>query len=102
MSLERNTLNLPVSMRAELKKPLGRLLTGFPDETVNLLRKVLTRKKPPYFAVVGDFTSKNVLDAGLEPDLVVVDNRVMRSEVPPVDLGGDRKSPPLIKLERLT
>ncbi len=91
MSLERKTLNLPVSMRAELKKPLGKLLTGPPSETVNLLRRVLTQKKPPYFAVVGDFTSKNVLDAGLEPDLVVVDNRVMRSEVPPVDLGERRR-----------
>jgi len=87
VSLERKTLNLPVSMRAELKKPLGKLLAGPPSETVNLLKRVLKQKKPPYFAVVGDFTSKNVLDAGLEPDLVVVDNRVMRSEVPPVDLG---------------
>jgi len=69
-----------------LKKPLGELLTGPPSETVNLLRRVVTQKKPPYFAVVGDFTSKNVLDAGLEPDLVVVDHRVMRSKVPPVDL----------------
>jgi uncharacterized protein (UPF0218 family) len=72
-------------MRTELKKPLGKLLTGLPGETVNILERILTQKKPPYFAVVGDFTSKNVLDAGLEPDLVVVDNRVMRSEVPPLD-----------------
>jgi uncharacterized protein (UPF0218 family) len=78
-------------MRAELKKPLGRLLAGPPSEMVNLLRKVLTHKKPPYFAVVGDFTTKNILEAKLEPDLVVVDNRVMRSEVPPVDLGERRK-----------
>ncbi len=85
------TLNLPDSMRVELKKPLGKLLTGLPNETVNILRKVLTQKNPPYFAVVGDFTSKNVLDAGLEPDLIVVDNRVMRSEVPPLDLGERRK-----------
>jgi len=86
VSLERKTLRLPESMRSELKKPLGKLLTGPPYETVNLLRRILTENKPSYFAVVGDFTSKNVLDAGLEPDLVVVDYRVMRFEVPPVDL----------------
>ncbi len=91
MSLEKKTLNLPKSMRAELKKPLGILLTGSPSETVNLLREVLTQKKPPYFAVVGDFTSKYILDAGLEPDLVVVVNRVLRSDVPPVDMGERRK-----------
>jgi len=91
VSLQRKPLNLPESMRTELKKPLGKLLTGSPNETVILLRRILTKKKSPYFAVVGDFTSKNVLDAGLEPDLVVVDNRVMRSEVPPVDLGERQK-----------
>ncbi len=91
MSLERKILYLPESMRSELKKPLGKLLTGLPKKTVIILRGIVTRKKPPYFAVVGDFTGKNVLDAGLEPDLVVVDNRVMRSEVPPLDLGERQK-----------
>jgi uncharacterized protein (UPF0218 family) len=91
VSLERKTLNLPEFMRVELKKPLGKLLTGLPDETLNLLRRELKLKKPTYFAVVGDFTSKNILDAGLEPDLVVVDNRVMRAEVPPLDLGERKK-----------
>ncbi len=91
MSLEKNALYLPESMRAELKKPLGKLLKGLPNETVNILRRDLKQQKPPYFAVVGDFTSKNILDAGLEPDLVVVDNRVMRSEVPPLDFGERQK-----------
>ena len=91
MSSERRLLTLPVSMRVELKKPLGKLFTGPPNETVNLLRAVLIQYKPHYFAVVGDFTSKNILNAGLEPDLVVVDNRVMRSEVPPLDLEGRQR-----------
>lgn len=91
MSPERRLLTLPEFMRVELKKPLGKLLTGPTNETVNLLRTELTQKKPIYFSVVGDFTSKNILNAGLEPDLVVVDNRVMRSEVPPLDLGGRQK-----------
>jgi len=91
VSPERKLLTLPEFMRSELKKPLGKLLTGHPNETINLLKAELTQNKPLYFAVVGDFTSKNILNAGLEPDLVVVDNRVMRSEVPPLDLGGRQK-----------
>ena len=91
MSPERRLLNLPESMRAELKKPLGKLFTGPSHETVNLLKAVLIQYKPHYFAVVGDFTSKNILKAGLEPNLVVVDNRVMRSDVPPLDLEGFQK-----------
>jgi len=91
VSPERKLLTLPEFMRSELKKPLGKLLTGPPNETVNLLKAELTQNKPLYFAVVGDFTSKNILNAGLEPDLVVVDNRVMRSEVPLLDLGERQK-----------
>jgi uncharacterized protein (UPF0218 family) len=73
-------------MRNELKKPLGILLTGLPKKTVILLKKMLKEKNPPFFSVVGDFTTKKILEAGLEPDIVVVDNRVMRIDVPPLDM----------------
>jgi uncharacterized protein (UPF0218 family) len=91
MSLEGMILFLPESMRAELKKPLGTLLTGPATKTVDLLKELLREKDPEIFAVVGDFTSKNILEAGLDPNIVVVDNRVMRSEVPPVDMGDRRQ-----------
>jgi len=82
------TLALPEAMRAELKVPLGQLLTGEPSETVLRLGEILREKKPPKFAVVGDFTTKNILTAGLEPDIVVVDYRVMRVDVEPMDFEG--------------
>lgn len=84
------SLVLPVAMRAELKTPLGQLLTGEPSETVSKLRHVLETRTPPMFAVVGDYTSKNILDAGLDPDIVVLDYRVMRMDVDPLD-HGDRR-----------
>jgi hypothetical protein len=74
-------------MRAELKKPLGELIEGPPTETVKLLGDILKEKKGPSFAVVGDFTVKNILKAGLDPDIVVVDNRIMRKEIEPIYLG---------------
>jgi len=89
--VKRITLALPESMRAELKTPLGRLLAGESSETVYELKNLIEKEKPPFFAVVGDFTTHNILEAGLKPDLVVVDNRVMRSEVEPVDLGDRAK-----------
>ncbi len=73
-------------MRAELKEPLGQLLTGEPSQTALRLREILNEKKPPKFAVVGDFTTRNILTAGLEPDIVVVDHRIMRVNVEPMDL----------------
>jgi len=74
-------------MRAELKAPLGQLLPGEPHETVSKLRRILRKKKPPMFAVVGDFTSSNILEAGLDPDIIVIDYRVMRLDVDPLNHG---------------
>ncbi|MCJ7573287.1 DUF359 domain-containing protein [Candidatus Bathyarchaeota archaeon] len=71
-------------MRTELKTPLGLLLKGEPAETVRELTKLLSKCRPPLFASVGDYVSGNVLAVGLEPDLLVVDHRIMRVNVDPV------------------
>lgn len=88
---ERQTLVLPVSMREELKTPLGMLVTGDPSETVEVLKKHIQERKPASFAVVGDFTTMNILEAGLQPDIYVVDHRVMRVDVDPLN-HGERKT----------
>jgi len=87
---QRQTLVLPISMRQELKTPLGKLVTGDPSETVEVLKEYIEEKKPAYFAVVGDFTTMNILEAGLHPDIYVVDHRVMRVDVDPLN-HGERK-----------
>jgi len=84
---KRHSLVLPVPMRQELKNPLGRLVTGDPSETVEVLREYIQETKPVAFAVVGDFTTKNILAAGLHPDIYVVDHRVMRVDVDPLNHG---------------
>jgi uncharacterized protein (UPF0218 family) len=84
----KTSLSLPVHMRQELKTPIGELVRGDPSVTVELLRKRLKEKNPPSFAVVGDFTTKNILDAGLNPDIYIVDHRVMRNSVEPLSHKG--------------
>jgi len=74
-------------MRAELKAPLGMLIEGEPSETVTSLTKIVRARRPPMFAVVGDYSAKNILSAGLEPDIVVVDHRIMREDVDPLSHG---------------
>ena len=37
------------------------------------------------FASVGDFVSGNILAKGLKPDIVVVDNRIMRVDIDPIE-----------------
>jgi uncharacterized protein (UPF0218 family) len=72
-------------MRGELKAPLGELLRGTPDETAARLKEVWS--KPPLFAIVGDFVAANLIGAGFEPDIVVVDGKTLRVEVEPVKHG---------------
>ena len=62
-------------------------MKGEPAETVRELTKLLSMCRPPLFASVGDYVSGNVLAAGLEPDLLVVDHRIMRVNVDPVAHG---------------
>jgi len=73
-------LSLPVHLRSKLKDPLGELFRGEPFETIERLRSYLT-KKPPLFASVGDFVTKNVIAAELNPDIIIIDGKTLRQEV---------------------
>jgi uncharacterized protein (UPF0218 family) len=70
-------------MRVDLKTPLGELIRGDVSDNVVVLREMLEEKKPPCFATVGDFVTYYVMESGLNPDLAVVDHRVMRQDVEP-------------------
>lgn len=67
--------------------PQGLLLEGEPSETITRLREMISRLRPAMFASVGDVSSKNILEVGLKPDIVVVDHRVMRVRVEAIRLG---------------
>jgi hypothetical protein len=41
----------------------------------------------PLFAVVGDFVAANLIATGMSPDIVVVDNKILRVEVKPIEHG---------------
>ena len=70
-------------MRGDLKTPLGELIRGNVSDNVVILREMLEEKKPPCFATVGDYVTFYVMESGLNPDLAVVDHRVMRQNVDP-------------------
>lgn len=70
-------------MRVDLKTPLGELIRGDVSDNVVVLREMLEEKKPPCFATVGDYVTFYIMESGLNPDLAVVDHRVMRQDVDP-------------------
>jgi len=69
-------LRLPDELRPLLKRPLGQL---FPNVAAAVER--LQQLHPAKLIAVGDVVTAELLEAGLKPDVAVVDMMVMRSPV---------------------
>lgn len=69
-------LIMPESMRGDLSKPLGRVLTALDVEHV--LRSDLASQGPTLRITVGDIATKTFLDAGITPFLAIIDGMVGR------------------------
>lgn len=80
---------LPSALRRKLKKPLGTLIKGSFKETVKKFRQIADEEKPPSIISVGDVVSKNLVENGISPNLLILDNRVMREDITPVPLNAD-------------
>ncbi|MEM2104402.1 MAG: GTP-dependent dephospho-CoA kinase family protein [Candidatus Bathyarchaeia archaeon] len=89
---------LPAKLRRKLKKPLGKLIRGSFNDTMAKLRKMVVEENPPSVVSVGDVVSTNLVKERIYPNLLIVDNRVMRASVEPAKLDADEvkhvRSPP--------
>lgn len=87
----RDTLTLKPELRRELKNPLGRLIKGTPKQTMKQLNKLIQKNKPPYVISVGDVVSQNILKAGIQPHILIVDGRVMREQTQEINAPDRRR-----------
>ncbi|MDH5806506.1 MAG: DUF359 domain-containing protein [Candidatus Methanomethylicaceae archaeon] len=71
-------LKLPESMRTELSKPLGLLLTGSPEENVKQIINLMKNNSPPKIVVIGDFVLFHFLSLGIIPNLGIYDKKTKR------------------------
>lgn len=81
--------SLPANLRRRLKKPLGTLIRGSFNETMDKLKVLVAREKPPLVVSVGDVVSKNLTENQIHPHLLIVDNKVMRVNIEPAPLKAD-------------
>jgi len=81
------TLLLPNSLREQLKQPFGQLVTGSIAECNHVIKTAIQEEAPPAVVLVGDTISRHAIAAGIQADLIIVDNREMRQSSPPVSLG---------------
>lgn len=76
----KGVLRLPTSLRSTLKKPIGELYRGDGVEVIHDLSdelgcsgKVIT---------VGDMTTYYALEAGVTPDIAIIDHKTKREKIP--------------------
>ncbi len=77
---------LTEEVRRQLKKPLGLLLTKEEGPPTEQLKRILEERKIATIIVVGDYTARRVLERGLDADVYILDNRIMRKPTRPVSL----------------
>jgi len=81
---------LTPQLRKKLKKPLGVLLQGSPEETMIAVRRFIEKEKPPKIVTVGDQVSKDLSENRIAPDVLIVDNKIMRQQIPPIPVSADK------------
>lgn len=64
---------------------MGELWIGDVETNLERLLRFLEENKPKCLATVGDFVSYNILAANIHPDIVVVDHKIMRKSIDPIE-----------------
>lgn len=81
---------LTPEIRRRLKKPIGTLIKGSFKETIEKLKDLMEKENPPMLISVGDSVSKNLTRNGMFPKLSIVDDKVMRRRIQPIELAVDK------------
>lgn len=77
---------LTPTLRRRLKSPLGLLIQGSFSETLKRLKELIDEEKPSMLISVGDVVSNNMMKHGIQPEVLIVDNKVMRKKIKPIQV----------------
>jgi uncharacterized protein (UPF0218 family) len=80
------TLILTPAQRQELKNPLGHLIKGTPEQTMKKLKQLIQQQNPPKIIAVGDMVSRNMIEHHVPVNIIVVDNKIVREEIKPLEV----------------
>jgi len=73
-----------------LKAPLGLLIRGSSDYTTERLAEIINEVNPSKLVSVGDKISETIIEKGVYPDILIVDNKAMRRPIEPILVDADR------------
>jgi uncharacterized protein (UPF0218 family) len=63
-----------------LKSPLGELVAGTPSECTRVLSHTVESEKPARLILVGDTVSRNAVESGMKPDVIIIDHKELRGK----------------------
>lgn len=81
---------LTPKLRKELKFPLGLLISGSFEETSKAVKRLIEKQKPVKTISVGDVVSETLIRSDVYPDVLVVDNKVLREPVKSIEVEVNR------------
>jgi len=70
-------------LRIKLKEPFGTLIQGSFNETMEKMKELIEKEKPPKIISVGDVVSRNLHEHGVHPQLTIIDNKSLRNQAAP-------------------
>jgi uncharacterized protein (UPF0218 family) len=78
--------SLTPELRVRLKTPIGMLIRGSFTETMRVFMDIIEKGKPTQIISVGDAVTRNLAENHVAFHVAIVDNKVMRRDVPPVTI----------------
>jgi hypothetical protein len=78
--LTSTTYVLPERLRATFNRSLGDLLPGSKIDLGQVLRRIIESDRPTKLILVGDRVSREASEAGIKPDVMIIDNLERRQK----------------------
>jgi len=72
---------LTEKLRNKLKQPLGKLIKGDEDITLESLKKIVEESNPELIISVGDIVSRSILKISVPVNVRIIDNKAMRKDL---------------------
>nr|MDO8097764.1 DUF359 domain-containing protein [Candidatus Njordarchaeota archaeon] len=85
------TAKLPESLREELSKPHGTLVTGKEDNVSKKVAEYVRKATPPKVITVGDVVTRSLISKGVKPDLAIIDGKTLRGPEEKIDYKVDER-----------
>jgi len=78
--------------------PLGLLISGSSEHTAEKLKELIEDMRPGKIVTVGDGASESLTKEGIYPQVLILDNKIMRKPIAPIKVDTDQtlylKNPP--------